>query len=320
MSFANLSTLASQRPLRVLLVNAGEADALTWAGLVQPLRMAAAMLGRDAFQLDTMTPAQVMLAQPGWDTGAHTGLHIALLVADEADRTMAPDLARAVTERIRTARYWGGVGAGVLWLALAGVLAGVRVALPWALYGDTESITDRAILTQHLFELDGRHLSCCGGAASIDFALTLVEQLCGVNVQATIKEKLCIERVRSHDERQRIALQARFGALQPRLSEAVTLMETNIEEPLSTDDIANLVGLSRRQLERLFKQYLDSLPSRYYLELRLQRARQLLLETNHSIVQVGLMCGFSSGSHFSTAFGALFGNTPREERQRKLAS
>jgi transcriptional regulator GlxA family with amidase domain len=116
-----------------------------------------------------------------------------------------------------------------------------------------------------------------------------------------------------------VALQARFGALQPKLSEAVALMEANIEEPLSTDEIAQLAGISRRQLERLFKQYLGSLPSRYYLELRLRRARQLLLDTNHSIVQVGLMCGFSSGSHFSTAFGALFGNTPREERQRKLA-
>nr|WP_315256129.1 helix-turn-helix domain-containing protein [uncultured Duganella sp.] len=312
MSFAHLSSLARQQPLRLLLINAGEVDALSWAGLVQPLRLAAAQVGRDALQLQTMTPAQVVLAQPGWD--------IALLVADEQQAPLPPELARAVIERCRSASYWGGVGAGVLWLAKAGLMAGVRIALPWALYADTEDITERAILTPHLFELDGRHLSCCGGAASIDFALTLVEQLCGAGVQASVKESLCIERVRGPEERQRVALQARFGALQPRLSEAVTLMETNIEEPLSTDDIANLVGLSRRQLERLFKQYLGSLPSRYYLELRLQRARQLLLDTNHSIVQVGLMCGFSSGSHFSTAFGALFGNTPREERQRKLQS
>lgn len=312
MSFANLSSLAQQHPLRLLLVNAGEADAITWAGLVQPLRLAAAQLGRDALQLETMTPAQVVLAQPGW--------HLALLVADEQQTPLSPEQCRAVIERCRSAEYWGGVGAGVLWLAKAGLMAGVRIALPWALYADTEDITERAILTPHLFELDGRHLSCCGGAASIDFALTLIEQLFGAGIQATVKESLCVERVRGPEERQRVALQARFGALQPRLSEAVTLMETNIEEPLSTDDIANLVGLSRRQLERLFKQYLGSLPSRYYLELRLQRARQLLLDTNHSIVQVGLMCGFSSGSHFSTAFGALFGNTPREERQRKLQS
>jgi transcriptional regulator GlxA family with amidase domain len=317
MSFANISRLAGQRPLRVLLVNAGEADAITWAGLVQPLRLAATILGRDALHLESMTAAQAMLRQPGEHPGQH---HIALLVADENQAPMPSEQARAVIERCRAAEYWGGVGAGVLWLAEAGLMAGVRIALPWALYADTEHINERAILTPHLFELDGRHLSCCGGAASIDFSLTLIECLFGATVQAAIKEALCIERVRSHEERQRVALQARFGALQPRLSEAVTLMETNIEEPLSTDDIANLVGLSRRQLERLFKQYLSSLPSRYYLELRLQRARQLLLETNHSIVQVGLMCGFSSGSHFSTAFGALFGNTPREERQRKLAN
>jgi transcriptional regulator GlxA family with amidase domain len=142
----------------------------------------------------------------------------------------------------------------------------------------------------------------------------------GATVQAQVKEILCVDRVRGREERQRVALQARFGVLQPKLTEAVSLMEANIEEPLSTDEIAQLAGLSRRQLERLFKQYLGSLPSRYYLELRLKRARQLLLDTNHSIVQVGLMCGFSSGSHFSTAFGTVFGNTPREERQRKLSS
>ncbi len=311
MSFESLAPLAKQRPLRMLLVNAGEADAISWAGLVQPLRLAASTLGREALHLEIMTPTQVVLAQPGW--------HIALLVADEQQAPLAPELIRAVIERCRSADYWGGVGAGVLWLAAAGTMAGVKIALPWSLYPETESFNERAVLTPKLFALDGRHLSCCGGAASIDFSLTLIEALFGATLQASIKESLCVERVRGHDERQRVALQARFGALQPRLSEAVTLMETNLEEPLSTDDIANLVGLSRRQLERLFKQYLGSLPSRYYLELRLQRARQLLLETNHSIVQVGLMCGFSSGSHFSTAFGALFGNTPREERQRKLA-
>jgi len=312
MSFADLSRLTQERPLRMLLVNAGEADAITWSGLIQPLRLAAAALGKEQLQLDVLAPAQAAVAQQSW--------HLALLAGDDAQNPLAPEVSRQVIERCRTAPFWGGVGSAVLWLAEAGAMGGVRIALPWALYAETEDITERAILTPHLFELDGRHLSCCGGAASIDFALTLIEHLFGPALQAQIKESLCVERVRSADERQRVALQARFGALQPKLSEAVTLMESNIEEPLSTDDIAGLVGLSRRQLERLFKQYLGSLPSRYYLELRLQRARQLLLDTNHSIVQVGLMCGFSSGSHFSTAFGALFGNTPREERQRKLAA
>ncbi|HEV7813971.1 MAG TPA: helix-turn-helix domain-containing protein [Janthinobacterium sp.] len=310
---AQLSRLGQERPLRILLVNAGEADALTWAGLAQPLRLAARALGPGALQVDSATPQQVAgLPERHW--------HIALLVADESQAALSPELCRAVIERCRQAPFWGAVGAGVLWLADAGVMDGVRTALPWALYADAGARADRAILTPHLFEIDGPHLTCCGGAASIDFSLTLIAALFGAGLQAQIKEALCIDRVRDREERQRVALQARFGVLQPKLSEAVTLMEANIEEPLSTDDIANLVGLSRRQLERLFKQYLGSLPSRYYLELRLQRARQLLQGTHHSIVQVGLMCGFSSGSHFSTAFGALFGNTPREERQRRMVA
>ena len=97
-------------------------------------------------------------------------------------------------------------------------------------------------------------------------------------------------------------------------------MEANFEEPLPTEDIARLVGVSRRQLERLFKQHLDSLPSRYYLEMRLARARQLLRETSQSILQIGLSCGFSSGPHFSSAYRGHFGITPRDERTRRLAN
>jgi len=310
---APLAQLAHESPLRILLVNAGEPDTLTWSGLMQPLRLAAKIVGPSRLHVDVRTPDK-------FASGALQHWQLVLLVADETEAARRPANVRRVLERVRAAPLWGGVGAGVLWLAEAGYLNGARAALPWALYAGAGDCADQAILTPHLYEVDGQRLTCCGGAASIDFALTLVEAIFGAAVQAQIKETLCIDRVRGSQERQRVALQARFGALQPKLSEAVTLMESNIEEPLSTDDIAKLVGLSRRQLERLFKQYLGSLPSRYYLEMRLQRARQLLLDTNYSIVQVGLMCGFSSGSHFSTAFGALFGNTPREERQRKLSN
>jgi transcriptional regulator GlxA family with amidase domain len=310
--YADLSRLAQEAPLRVLLLNAGEPDSLTWSGLVQPLRLAAKVLGPDRLHVDVRSPDKFAgESQRHW--------HLVLLVADEAEAGLRPANLRFLAARCRAAACWGGVGAGVLWLAESGALNGVRTALPWSLYPDVDMRAGQVVLSPHLFEVDGPHLTCCGGAASLDFALTLVDLLFGATVQAQVKEVLCVDRVRGAEERQRVALQARFGLLQPQLTEAVTLMEANIEEPLSTDDIAQLAGISRRQLERLFKQYLGILPSRYYLELRLKRARQLLRDTNYSIVQVGLMCGFSSGSHFSTAFGALFGNTPREERQRKLA-
>jgi AraC family transcriptional regulator, L-arginine-responsive activator len=314
MPFSSLARLGQELPLRILLIDAGKGLALATAGVVQPWQTAARLLGQARLQVDVL-PLQAIL-----DASAPQGQyrHIVLVIADEEYAPLAPGQLRMLTDYCQPSKVWGAVGSAVLWLVRAGVMDGLRTALPWSLYGETDEAADRAILTPNLFELDGDRLSCCGGMASVDFTLTLIEALFGSDVQAQIKEALCIDRVRAHSERQRVALQARFGALQPKLSEAVALMEANIEEPLATDDIANLVGISRRQLERQFKQYLGSVPSRYYLELRLQRARQLLLDSSHSIVQVGLMCGFSSGSHFSTAYGALFGITPREERQRKL--
>lgn len=313
MPFASLAKLAQEAPLRILLLDAGKCVSLSLAGVAQPLQLAARLLGPDRLQvslvaLDKLLDGSVNLKQA----------HLSLVIADEDHLALAPVHWRGVMDGLQGAAVWGAVGSAVLWLARAGAMDGLRTALPWALYPETNEVAERAILTPNLFELDGNRLSCCGGSASIDFAMTLIGGLYGAELQARIKEMLCIDRIRPQTDRQRTALQARFGALQPKLSEAVALMEANIEEPLATDDIANLVSISRRQLERQFKQYLGSVPSRYYLELRLQRARQLLLDSNHSIVQVGLMCGFSSGSHFSTAYGTLFGITPREERQRKL--
>ncbi len=320
----SFSTLTSRDlPVRIAILrvenDSGESN-LDLAGLMAPLRLAEKQLGPTRLEL-------VLHAVSGSDCGVdcvtsmaiNKSTHLALLVADHGVAAPTSDVIRKLAQYCQQAHYWGGIGAAVLWLACAGKLPRTRAALPWALYAEVNEEAEQAILVPNLFELDGTCLTCCGGTASIDFSLTLIHALFGADVQAHVMETLCVERVRSGDERQRIALQTRFGALQPQLSEAVTLMENNIEETLSTDDIAQLVGLSRRQLERQFKQYLGTMPSRYYLELRLKKARQLLLESNSSIVQIGLMCGFSSGAHFSTAFGAQFGITPREERQRKLS-
>ena len=115
-------------------------------------------------------------------------------------------------------------------------------------------------------------------------------------------------------------MQNRLGSSHPKLTQAVLLMEANIEEPLTTDEIAQHVCVSRRQLERIFKQYLNRVPSQYYLELRLNKARQLLMQTSKSIIQIGLSCGFSSGPHFSSAYRNFFGATPREDRNQRRSN
>ncbi|TDK67496.1 GlxA family transcriptional regulator [Sapientia aquatica] len=323
-SFSSLA--CTDVPIKITLVHvcgenqAGANPSLSLAGLVAPLQSVAQLLGAARFQWQIFSVSTCAEIDDSTIAAEINKSHLALLVSDEVKHSPNSELLRKLTSAIQQARFWGAVGAPVLWLANAGKMQGLRTALPWASYSDANEVAEHAILMPNLFELDGQCITCCGGAASVDFALTVIHALFGADAQAHAMETLCVERVRNGSDRQRIALHTRFGVLQPQLSEAVTLMENNIEETLSTDDIAQLVGLSRRQLERQFKQYLGTMPSRYYLELRLKKARQLLLESNSSIVQIGLMCGFSSGAHFSTAFGAQFGITPREERQRKLSA
>lgn len=212
----------------------------------------------------------------------------------------------------------GGIGTGAWMLARAGLLDGFRATIHWpytALFA--ERFPD-VVVSSHVFEIDRNRFTAAGGQAAQDLMLALVTARLGADVAAEVMDQLGIERARAADERQRVPLSARIGGGQPKLTEAVALMEANFEEPLSTEEIARLVGVSRRQLERLFKQHLDSLPSRYYLEMRLARTRQLLRETSQSILQIGLSCGFSSGPHFSSAYRAHFQLTPRDERSRRL--
>jgi AraC-like DNA-binding protein len=149
--------------------------------------------------------------------------------------------------------------------------------------------------------------------------LNLITQQIGADTATSISEAFACERIRGRHDRQRIPLQLRLGTSQPKLIEAVSIMESNIEEPISLDELARHVGVSRRQLERLFQKHLHCVPTRYYLELRLARARQLLLQTSISIVDVAFACGFVSAPHFSKCYRDYYGIPPREERRLRGA-
>jgi transcriptional regulator GlxA family with amidase domain len=218
----------------------------------------------------------------------------------------------------------GGIGTGSAVLAQAGLLARHRATLPWALVSQMGEAHPDIVVTSHLHEIDGARLSCTTGTASLDLVLAWLAQRHGERVLQGLLAQLGLERLRPAGERQRAPVAGRVGGAgaltNAKLAEAVALMEANLGEPLATEDIAQLVGVSRRQLERLFKQHLDELPSRYYAELRLARARRLLQQTSQSILQIGLACGFANGSHFSNAYRARFGRTPRDERSPRAVA
>jgi transcriptional regulator GlxA family with amidase domain len=177
----------------------------------------------------------------------------------------------------------------------------------------------RVAVSYELFEIDRDRYTSAGGTAPLDMMLNLISQQIGADTATSISEAFACERIRGRHDRQRIPLQLRLGTSQPKLIEAVSIMESNIEEPISLDELARHVGVSRRQLERLFQKHLHCVPTRYYLELRLARARQLLLQTSISIVDVAFACGFVSAPHFSKCYRDYYGIPPREERRLRGA-
>ncbi|WP_110598445.1 GlxA family transcriptional regulator [Salinicola lusitanus] len=237
----------------------------------------------------------------------------------------APDGAGAMEESGETLIHWlhrlasrgvmlGGIAGGTHWLARAGVMDGYRASIPYASADAFTRTFPKIHVSHQLFEIDRDRLSCGGGTAAMDMLMTLIGQQQGAGLAQRISEHFVCERIRMADEPQQTSLRSRLGHAPQSLVDAVALMEANIEEPLTTHELSAHLGISRRQLERLFKKHLQAVPSRYYLNLRLQRARKLLRESDQAVGEIALAHGFSSGAHFSTAYRHHFGISPRDER------
>ena len=208
----------------------------------------------------------------------------------------------------------GALCTGAFALAKAGLLDDYRAVIHWENKAAAREQFPRVLFSDHLFAIDRDRYTCAGGIAPMDLMLHLIKTHHGGDMASQISEHFILERIRTAQDRQHIPLQARVGLFQENLIEAAALMEANIEEPLSLDDIAALAGISRRQLERLFKRYVGEVPTKYYLDLRLRRARGLLLQSAMPILEIAMACGFQSSPHFSKCYRIKFGCTPSAER------
>jgi|TARA_R110000850_G_scaffold174335_1_gene299840 AraC family transcriptional regulator, L-arginine-responsive activator len=292
------------------------------------LRSANRMAESELYRAECYTLDDQPLVSPeGWHLPARPwpgeGVDNAViwLVADGIAQpaSIPPGLAAQCRNLVREGLPVGAIEGGVYPLAMSGLLDGHRCAVHWRMIDDFRERFPAVTAGSELFAQDRGRLSSSGGQATLDLFLGLLAEERDADLAAMVAEELVVERLRDGGEAQRVPLRNRLGSTHPKLTQAVILMESNIEEPLTTDEIARHVCVSRRQLERIFKQYLNSVPSQYYLELRLNRARQLLLQTSKSIIQIGLSCGFSSGPHFSSAYRNCFGITPREDRNQRRA-
>jgi AraC family carnitine catabolism transcriptional activator len=205
-------------------------------------------------------------------------------------------------------------------LAQARLLQGHTVTLHWEAQLAFQERYPKIKVTDELYEWGERRMSCAGGTAAIDMMLALIGKAHGLELAATVSEQFVHGPMRSQSEHQRTQLTARYGVHNKKLVQVIKAMETHLEDLLSAQDLASGVGVTRRQMERLFQAHLGTSPAQFYLVLRLDRARQLLEQTEMGVMAVGLACGFGASSHFSRAYKLRFGVSPSEDRIAKGVS
>ncbi len=295
---------------------------MSFTTALEPLRAAKRLYGQWLYEWCAVTAdGRPIAASCGVEVVAQAGIEEAgrldyLFVVGGIDSHLFRN--RQVTAWLRrlarTGCRLGAVSTGSYILAHVGLLDGYRCTIHWESLTAFREAFPGLEVTQELFEVDRGRLTCAGGTAAMDLILSLIALGHGRDLAARVADQFMLERIREHGDPQRMALRNRLGINHPKLLAVIADMEQHQEEPLPRSQLARRAGLSTRQLERLFRKYLDRTPTRYYLELRLGRARLLLTETSLSVLDVAMACGFVSASHFSKCYRESFGRTPRQDR------
>jgi AraC family transcriptional regulator, glycine betaine-responsive activator len=292
---------------------------------VEPLRMANRLAQEAAFEWS-------ILSLDGEPVTASNGLRLAptgaleqigrvdiLFVCGGIDvrAAVSPRLSTALRRLAEHGTPLGGLCTGGYALARAGLLDHYRATIHWENLSALREEFPRVLINDQLYTIDRDRYTCSGGVAPLDLMLHLIEEKLGGEIARLVSEQFIVERIRTDQDRQYVPLRAQVGVSHQSLIKVAQLMEANIEKPLSLDAIAKRTGLSRRQIERLFKRHLNCVPKRYYLEMRLKRARELLLQTPMPIMDITTACGFQSPPHFSKSYRNQFGHPPSAERQSR---
>lgn len=295
---------------------------LAFASAIEPLRSANRMSDKTLFEWVIATEnSESVRASNGVEIAANGDLddlsNCRLVFACgglDIQKYISKELVNTMRLVERRGAAIGAICTGTYLLAVSGLLKDRRCTIHWENHdGLVEEFPDLDV-TNDLFEIDGNRVTCSGGTASLDMMLHLIAQAHGTSLATTVSEQFIHDRIRDSHDRQRMELRSRLGVSHPKLLSVVAEMEANLEDPLPQTEIARRTELSTRQLERLFRKYLHTTPTQYYLNLRIARARQLLRQTSMSILSVALACGFVSASHFSKCYRETYGRTPRAER------
>lgn len=293
------------------------------AAAIDTVRSANRLLGRDFYSWTTVSPdGEAAMASNGLPLKVSYGV-TDIPVADILFVAVGLSIEFPGKNKVLAAlRSWGRRGgalgalsAGSHLLAEAGQLEGHRCTIHWENRAGFMEKFPGIECTGNVFEIDRKRYTCAGGTTSIDLMLEIVRGDFGGNLANAVANQFQHERIRSAQDRQRVGPERDLSGKSEKLKKIVQLMADNLDEPFSAVQLAKSAGLSVRQVERLFLRHLNVTPGRYYMRLRLERARELLRQTNMPILDVAIATGFTSHSYFAQSYRLQFGRPPSEERR-----
>jgi transcriptional regulator GlxA family with amidase domain len=291
--------------------------------------------------LDTLRIANQLAQKPlyGWlvvsedgkavssSSGIDVDVHLALnelkpdtylfvCSGNNGHQAASDDVVSGIRRHTRFGGKLGGICTGAATLARTGLLTGKRFTLHWENQpGFVEAFPDLVPSAQR-FERDGDLLTCGGGVAATEMMISIISRDFGEDFAIAVSD-MCLNGpdVGTRSE-QRSSIAKAISSRNPRILAVLRAMYDNIEEPLSLDELATGAGISRRQIERQFRQLLNEAPAQTYRNIRLERARTLLSETNLSVMEIALASGFSSPNLLTRHYKDRYGETPHGHRGR----
>ena len=300
---------------------------MSFAAVTEPLRAANLLAGRRIYDLSFFA------ARPAAPALVNSSSAASVQVRDLRDANGPFDLALVVAggdpvgfedpvtlqwlrRQARHGGTIGGVSGGPAILANAGVMTNRRMTIHWEHAAALAERHPGLLLERTLYVVDRDRLTCAGGTAPLDMMHALIAEQHGPDFARKVSDWFMHTEVRPAGGPQRAGLAQRYGTNRPAVLSAIEAMENHIADPLPLADLAGVVGVSARQLNRQFRAGLGRSAGAFYRDLRLDKSRELVRQTDLGLVDIALATGFASAAHFATAFKRRFGDSPSRHRLR----
>lgn len=293
---------------------------MSYASAVEPLRAANLIAGIDLYEAVPLSAGGEAVASSSGLSVACAGLSAAgqhchtifVCAGGEPRDWIAAEAAHATLRRLaRQGVRIGGISSGAYVLAMAGLLNNRDFTIHWEHAGVLKEAFPHLSPRQARYIIDGDRVTCAGGIAPLDMMHAMIAERMGTHFARRVSDWYLHTAVAEPGAPQRASAPERFGTYHPALLTVLEKMEATIEQPLGRAEMAKLAGVGIRHLHRLFAENYRTGFLETYRNIRLDHARRLLEQSPLSVAEIGFATGFSSAGHFSRAFKARFGETPR---------